>query len=66
MAFSFFICGWALQFYILLNGMWKVIINKEERGHKIEIDITTLIFANFGAAAALITYSCLLGKITPF
>ena len=51
----------ALQFSILAVGFWHCVFT----GHweKIQLDITSLVIGDFGAAAVLITLGALLGKV---
>ena len=66
MGFTFLITCIAVEFYLLFSGLWKIVFHPDKHGNMITLDITTMILALYGAAAALISYSCLLGKITPF
>lgn len=60
---TFFIGALILQFAILTNGFWHNV----HTGHwnTIDLDITTLIKADFACGAILITFGALLGKVSP-
>lgn len=62
--FNFLIAAWCLQITILFAGFWHQAIVKEGHFHLIELDLTSLIIGDFGAAAVLITFGAILGKCT--
>eukprot|EP01062_Namystynia_karyoxenos_P007571 TRINITY_DN1265_c1_g1_i1.p1 TRINITY_DN1265_c1_g1~~TRINITY_DN1265_c1_g1_i1.p1 ORF type:complete len:566 (+),score=217.29 TRINITY_DN1265_c1_g1_i1:113-1810(+) len=63
LGFNFLVSAAALQWGILCNGFWhNVFFDKWE---KITLDISTLITGDFAAAAVMITFGALLGKIGP-
>lgn len=61
--FNFIIGSWSLQITILAIGFFHMAIVEGEF-HKIPIDLSALIVGDFGAAAVLITFGALCGKVT--
>ena len=63
---NFVIAAVVIQWSILSNSFWhQVFEGAEHAWHRTQIDIATLITADFAAAAVLITFGAVLGKVTP-
>jgi len=62
---NFFLSAFAFQWAILCMGFWHRAMHGEFN-HKIDLDITSLINADFCAAACMITFGALLGKADLF
>ena len=60
---TLFIGALIIQLAILTNGFWHNV--HTGHWHKIDLDITTLIKADFACGAVLITFGALLGKVSP-
>ena len=60
---TLFIGALIIQVAILTNGFWHNL--HTGHWHRIDLDITTLIKADFACGAVLITFGALLGKVTP-
>lgn len=61
--FNYLVAAWAMQCCVLFQGFWKcVIVHGFDK--KIDINLVTVIEAEFCAAACLITMGALLGKCT--
>jgi ammonium transporter Rh len=61
--FNFLIAALVMQWHILCGGFVHQIFAGSF--HKIEVDVTSLLLADFAAASVLITFGALLGKVTP-
>jgi ammonium transporter Rh len=59
--FNFLIACWAIQINILMLRFWEMALI-DNRFVKIELNLTTLISADYGAAACLITFGAIMGK----
>jgi ammonium transporter Rh len=68
--FNYLIACWAIQICILFNGFWHSIMMYHEdpdfHWHKIQLNYLTLINADFGAGAVLISFGAILGKCSIF
>lgn len=64
LCFNWIISAWALQIAILTGGFWHNVWS----GHwkKVHVNFTSLILADFGAGAAMITFGALIGKCNLF
>lgn len=66
--FNFLIACWALQIAILWNHFWQQVMlhyDSEEIGfEKLDLNIRTILNGDYGAAAVLITFGALLGKVS--
>lgn len=68
--FNFLIAAWVIQICVLCTGFWYQVMSYHnyhdpnyDHFHYIDIDIIQLIMADFCAAAVLITFGVVLGKI---
>lgn len=61
---NFLISVLVIQVYILSAGFWMGVVTGE--WHLIEINIETLVLANFCVASVLIAFGGVLGKMSPF
>lgn len=67
--FTYIVASWAIQICILMTGFWKnVCAQYIQKGgfNKIQLDLNYLIVGDFGAAAAMISFGALLGKVSLF
>lgn len=64
-ALNFFLAAFTIQWSILCRGFWENAFHDHE-WKIIELDVETLITADFSAAVVLITFGAVLGKTTPF
>ena len=63
--FNYLIAAYALQIGILSNGFWHQAFDKpSDEWEKISLTIENLIVGDFGAAAVLITFGAVLGKLS--
>ena len=60
---TLFIGALIIQLAILTNGFWHNVHTGQ--WHRIDLDITTLIKADFACGTVLITFGALLGKVSP-
>lgn len=60
--FNFVLSAWALEWAILSTGFWHQIIMGIANMDRIDLNIDRLILGDYGAAAAMITLSVLIGK----
>jgi ammonium transporter Rh len=62
--YNWIISVWAMQWAILSCGFWNQIIISEGEVElkKLDIDLSSMVTGDFGAAAAMITFGCVLGK----
>ena len=60
--YNFLIGAYVMQITILIVGFWHQVF--EGQWQIISLDITSLIVADFGAAAVLISFGALLGKVS--
>ena len=58
---NFMLSAFAFQWAILCRGFWSRAMHGEF-SHKIDLDMTSLINADFCAGACMITFGALLGK----
>jgi len=59
--YNFVVSCYALQLTIILAGFWhQALVTR--KFHKITLDIPSLIIADFGAGAVMITFGAILGK----
>ena len=61
---NFLISVLVIQVYILSSGLWTSIIT--DKWELIEVNIETLVLANFCVASVLIAFGGVLGKMSPF
>lgn len=61
---NFLISVLVIQVYILSSGFWVCVVHKE--WHLIEVNVETLVLANFCVASVLIAFGGVLGKMSPF
>ncbi|XP_046842725.1 ammonium transporter Rh type B-A-like [Xenia sp. Carnegie-2017] len=59
--YNFFISALAIQWYMIIRGF---IAHQETSGFKILINLESLVTADFSAAAVLITFGAVLGKVS--
>jgi len=68
--YNYLISAWVFQVYILFAGFWRQITEyyhePDREWHKININMWTLICADFCAGACMITFGGLLGKVNLF
>lgn len=68
--FNYLIAAWAFQITILFRGFWDQILEyhhePHRHWHKINLTMTELIFADYGAGAVLISFGAILGKVNLF
>jgi len=62
---NFVVAAVVIQWSIVSNSFWHQVFGGETEWHKVSLGIDTLITADFAAAAVLITFGALLGKVTP-
>ena len=62
---NFVVAAVVIQWSIVSNSFWHQAFGGESEWHKVSLGIDTLITADFAAAAVLITFGALLGKVTP-
>lgn len=61
--FNFLIACWAIQINILMQRFWEMAL-VDNRFVAIDLNMDTLIKADYGAAACLITFGAIMGKCT--
>lgn len=62
--FTFFLSAIAIQWTILVRGFWTRVFHRHF--DKIDIDVLGLINADFGAAAVMISFGAVIGKVRVF
>jgi len=62
---TFMVSTFVIQWHIIVGPFFHDVINIGDI-HKVHVNLDSLIFADFCAAAVLITYGVLLGKVSPF
>lgn len=63
---NFYIAAFALQWSILIDGFFDRLLRNDLDlwNHKIQIDVKSLVNADFAAASILICFGAVLGKVT--
>lgn len=68
--FNYLIAAWSFQICVLFQGFWHNIcdyyLDNEHGWSKINLNTEVLINADFGAAAVLISFGAVLGKVSIF
>jgi ammonium transporter Rh len=65
---NFVVAVFAIQWHLLVGGFahqWTVVGFHANEFHKIDLDLTSFLLADFAAAAVLISFGALLGKVSP-
>lgn len=62
--FNYLLSAWAFQWVILCYAFWTMLLENE--WDKIHLDVVQLVNGDFGAAACMITFGALLGKVDLF
>eukprot|EP01013_Petalomonas_cantuscygni_P037872 TRINITY_DN687_c0_g1_i4.p1 TRINITY_DN687_c0_g1~~TRINITY_DN687_c0_g1_i4.p1 ORF type:complete len:576 (-),score=174.02 TRINITY_DN687_c0_g1_i4:1507-3234(-) len=60
---TFLVGAFAIQTSILIGGFWHCVM--EARWKVIQLNVETMVAADFAAATVLVSYGALLGKISP-
>jgi len=63
--YNWIVSVWAMEWAILSVGFWNQVIHGGDEAmtlEKIPISLESMVIGDFGAAAAMITYGCVLGK----
>jgi formate hydrogenlyase subunit 3/multisubunit Na+/H+ antiporter MnhD subunit len=64
LGWTFLVACFSIQWYILMNGFWENAFSGESHWSNISVNLSILCRADFAAAAVLITYGVILGKVT--
>lgn len=65
LGYTFLMTGLGIQYYILWEGLWKVVFGHHAAGHHIEVTLTLVIQAFFSVGSCLISTGAVLGKTHP-
>jgi len=63
--FNYFIAAFVIQWFLLEDGFWIRAWGRESWHNKIDLNVLSLINADFAAAAILISFGAVLGKVGP-
>lgn len=61
-SFNFIICCWVIQWQILVGGFFHQLLAGKGM-HTIEINLKSMVAADFGAGAVMISFGAILGKV---
>ena len=60
-SYNLLVAAFSIQWAIITSGVWHQILGGGSG--KLQLDITSVIVGDFGAAAVLITFGAVLGKV---
>jgi len=62
LCYNWIISVWCVQWGILSNGFWHIMLGDGEQPSKIQLSLSNMIVGDFGAGTAMITFGAILGK----
>ena len=65
-SFNFLVSAFVIQLNLIFDGFWVNVVENTSDWKKLALSLDSLILADFGAGAVLISFGAVLGKVNSF